>query len=83
MSEVRAVRSTADFEVDDVLMCPHGVLAFVTKIIDDQHWQSTMIFANEDSPENHADCAWRVEFSNSERIAERMALKKERDCGEE
>lgn len=59
---VKVVQSTADFQVGDVLMCPHGVLFLVTKIFDELRYESTVMFGHGDGAENHEKCAKRVEF---------------------
>lgn len=54
------MQSTADIKVGDVLECPHGLIELVTGIIDDQRYEATVLFAEGDSPANHADCPRRI-----------------------
>lgn len=64
--EVKVVQSTAEIKVGDILECPHGVLFFVTKILDDLRYQSTVLYSHGDQPANHMECAKRVAMPISE-----------------
>lgn len=62
MSEVRVVQSTAEIEVGDILECPHGVLFFVTEILDDLRYESTVLYRHVDNPDKHIKCAKRIAY---------------------
>lgn len=60
--EIVVVQSTADIKVGDILECPHGVLFFVTEIIDNLRYESTVMYRHIDNPDKHRKCAKRIAF---------------------
>ena len=57
---VKVVQNTSELKVGDILECPHGVIELVTRIINDQQYQSTMLHSLGDVPENHINCPKRI-----------------------